>query len=82
MQTMDVINMLPKLFDNNSAALGEIIVVDLKKDDAIEASNKELLYNYNELCKLRSKHNKQTYEKNNFDKETIKVLDKIELLKR
>lgn len=82
MQTMDVLNMLPKLFDNNSAALGEIIVVDLKKDDAMEASNKELLYNYNELCKLRSKHNKQTYEKNNFDKETIKVLDKIELLKR
>jgi hypothetical protein len=52
---MNVIDMLPRLFMNNHGFLGEITVVDLKKDASLTASNSELLYNYNELCKLRSK---------------------------
>jgi hypothetical protein len=38
MQTMNIIDMLPRLFGDNGH-LGSILVVDLKKDSALEAPN-------------------------------------------
>ena len=81
MQAMNVIDMLPRLFMNNHGFLGEITVVDLKKDASLTASNSELLYNYNELCKLRSKFKKEDKVDNNFESENVKVLSKLELMK-
>lgn len=82
MQTTDIINHLPRLFGKH-AQLGSILVVDLKKDSAMEASREQLLYNYNTLCKLRSKKNNEaSYTKNNYENKNIQVLSRVQLLDR
>lgn len=81
MQTMHVLSKLPKLFGSENA-LGRILVVDLKKDSMLEASNSQLLYNFNALYNLRNKHKNLKLQKNNFETRAINVLSYVALLDR
>jgi hypothetical protein len=40
MQTMAVLNMLPTIFKNNQLAVGEVMVMDVRKQQGVSASNK------------------------------------------
>ena len=84
MQVMNIINMLPNTFANNNAVLGEITVVNPRKQQGVTASQKQLLYNYRELQNLRNnkrKENKQDKVVNNFEEGNIKMATSLELVK-
>ena len=84
MQTMNIINMLPSIFGNNNALVGEITVVNSTHQQGITASQKQILYNYRELQNLRNKErkkNNQDLVKNNFEDGTIKIASYLELMK-
>jgi hypothetical protein len=66
MQTMAVLNMLPTIFKNNQLAVGEIMVMDVRKQQGVSASNKQLAYNFKELVRLNNKKNNDDI-KNQFD---------------
>lgn len=84
MQTMHALDKLPRLFMNDNAAIGEIMVIDTKKGQSSVASNPQLLYNYTTLKKLHHKSKKDgtTYEKSNYENNNIKVLKFVELASR
>jgi hypothetical protein len=84
MQTMHALDKLPRLFMNDNAAIGEIMVIDTNKGQSSVASNPQLLYNYTTLKKLHHKSKKDgtTYEKSNYENNNIKVLKFIELASR
>lgn len=79
MQTMAILNMLPKLFYENSAVIGEVMVMDPRKQQGSSTTSKQLLYNFNELMRLNKKVNK-TETENHFQNETIKMLSLTEMV--
>lgn len=82
MQTMAVLNMLPTIFKNNQLAVGEVMVMDVRKQQGVSASNKQLAYNFKELVRLNNKKNNDDI-KNQFDDRQgfIKMLTLTEIIK-
>lgn len=82
MQTMAVLNMLPNLFNNNQMAIGEIMVMDVRNQQGVTTSNKQLGYNFSELVRLNNKKNGLDIQ-NQFDDRTgvIKLLSLTETIK-
>lgn len=72
MQTVNVLDMLPRLF-GDSGYLGQIMVVDLKKDQTISPSNDQVFESYKTLQRFRK------IKETNYDKKVIKVLDKKQI---
>ena len=74
MQTVNILDMLPRLFGDNGY-LGQITVVDLKKDQANCPPNDQVFESYKTLQRFRK------VNETNYDKKIVKVLDKKELFK-
>lgn len=72
MQTVNILEMLPRLFGSHGY-LGQITVVDLKKDQSLSSPNDQLFYSYKTLQKFRKA------SESNYDKENIKILNKVSL---
>lgn len=79
MEAMLAINCLPNLFTEN-ASVASIEVVCPSFNSGITATNKQLLYNFNELCKLSGTKDTNISAYNN-DEKPINFLTQVELIK-
>lgn len=73
METMLAINSNPQLFSNAAGSIGEIVVINPADNNGKTASNKELAYNFNSLCRLSGRND------SNFTFNEVKEPDKIQL---
>lgn len=73
METMLVINQMIDLF-NGGCTVGQVMVANPLYGIGVQASNEELLYNFQELCKH------SPLDVNNFDNGRIKLLTKLQLV--
>lgn len=82
MEVMAAINEMGPLFngvDGQEAILGNITLLNRKKNRGFSAPNEQLVYNFSELCAEAEKADKKSW-RNNF-KEDIKVAKYLDLVK-
>lgn len=75
METMAAINCLQKLFANDSAYLNEMTVVNPSRQESIQTTNKQLLYNFSKLCEKGKFQSNYKYSET--DKGSIKLLSPV-----
>jgi len=80
-EVMLALNSNPHLFGNAAGSIGEIMVINPRERRGKKASNKELLYNFDALCRLAKRNDNNFTFGSTIGKNKIRLSSTIDIVR-